>query len=174
MRVSDVRKAGRRSRLDPAYIARLGRNLDSQATRSIELLDAIDCTLDALRADVEMLGSLVTVFRHIAEVLTDVSMDPPVVDPEDIGARGLRAGLTATENMHAALVAKRESAACDERLCEDDGVVAAFDEALAVCRDLYEVTLEVEELFLEALADHEVPGNAVYHSAEDLIAALRG
>lgn len=165
--------ADARSRRDPAFIARMGRNLGSQATRSIELLDAIDCTLDALRADVELMSPAVEAFRRVAAALRDAPLDSPVADPEGKGARGIRAGLEGVERMHAALAARHEAALRDPRLCDDDGVVAAYQEAMAVCRDLYDATYDAEEAFLEAVADHEAPGGETYTSAEALIAALR-
>lgn len=165
--------AEHRSGRDPSYIARVGRNLTSQTLRSIELLDAIDGTLEALRADTSALHDLGETMRTVGSFLRDAPMSPPFVDPEGRAEQALQGALGGLSNMHKALTARRTAASNDDQLREDDGVVAAFDDALAICRDVYDIVAEVAELLAEALADHEPTVAGQFDSVDEFLAALK-
>lgn len=122
------------------------------AARSLELLRAIDSTVDWLsrvraKLDIDIVFARATVDR--VNALSPVA----TLDDEGVTCAALEEGQEMIRELHDLFVAKRKSARRDPNLREDDGVVEAYDAAVDSAADLHDALETLRQCILEHDAD---------------------
>lgn len=141
------------------------------AARNLQLLQAIESTVARLSSDAKVLSGICGTFDEVLKALR-AAQPAEAIDPQDVICNILRRASDAVLNMHARGTARRKSAVQDKRLREDDGVVDAFTEYLAVLDQLHEVIEEMAEWIDTHDAALEPPTGNVYSNVDDLFAAI--
>ncbi|WP_103018132.1 hypothetical protein [Alicycliphilus denitrificans] len=139
------------------------------AARNLELLAAIENTLDALSADTNLLHAIHAGYREIHEKLEGTAT---AID-EGGRIQGIldKAGASCARIYHDAC--QRHQSACqDPQLRPDDGVADAYSAFIDALRELHDTI----EYLREWIATHDAvlqpTTGTVYASADDLFAAL--
>lgn len=150
----------------------VARRVEAEAQRSLELLRAIEKT-------VENVVGMSKVFEGIAESVRDlagrivVGDEKAELDPDGKNVEVFATGQAVCEELLARFERCLDSARADARLREDDGVAAAYEQAIAAVRDLVGA---MEDLIV-AITVHDGaasgPASEPFTCADDLIAFLR-
>ena len=139
------------------------------AARNLELLAAIENTLDGLSADTNLLRAIHDGYQEIQARLTGTS--GPIDDSGRTQATLEKASAACTRIYHDACK-RHQTARQDPQLRPDDGVAEAYVEFIAILRELHDTT----EALREWIGTHDgvlqPATRAVYPSADDLFAAL--
>lgn len=106
----------------------------AEAARNLDLLRAIDTTLTWLDRLIGVLRADITFAEKINASLDTIH---GVIDPDDTLHGLLEKAQSMVEQVYQELIAKRQSARDDLRLCEDDGIDASYTEAIAAAADLH-------------------------------------
>ncbi|WP_156913943.1 hypothetical protein [Comamonas badia] len=139
------------------------------AARNLDLLAAIENTLDALSADASLLNAIHDGYREIHERLEGT---PTAIDEGGrIQAMLDKAGAACVRIYHDACQ-RQQSVRQDLQLHPDDGVADAYNAFIEVLRELHDAI----EVLREWIATHDAvlqpTTGTVYASADDLFAAL--
>ncbi len=145
--------------------------VQAQAGRTLDFLHVIEKTIDALTQNCDVLEAI---SAEVIKLLEALKVKPPAasIDPEGRARELMSKSIATLERMHAAEQLKRNAAAADHRLDEDDGVVEAFDSLLSCLARMHEVTYEFKEWIdtHEALLEPAI--GPVYENAEELFKAI--
>lgn len=139
------------------------------AARNLELLAAIENTLDALSTDIRLFRAIDAGYAELHDKLQD--MDTEIDAGGRIQAMLEKAG-AACARIYRDASARHQSACQDPQLQTDDGVADAYADCMQALRALHDTI----EMLREWIATHDAvlqPATAaVYASAGDLFAAL--
>ena len=139
------------------------------AARNLELLAAIENTLDGLSADTNLLRAIHDGYQEIQARLTGTS--GPIDDSGRTQATLEKASAACTRIYHDACK-RHQSARQDPQLRPDDGVAEAYGEFIAILRELHDTIEALREWIGTHDAVLQPTTGAVYSSADDLFAAL--
>ncbi len=138
------------------------------AARSLTLLRDIEHTLNWLGHRTRMFDTL-TAFAD--QVNNELDRIDGVIDADGALTPAMEEAQGDIEEVYRALIAKRQSARDDRRLCEDDGVEAAYTETIAAAADLHNsinrLRWNIGEHDVDA-APHASDPAMVAHSPEDV------
>lgn len=145
--------------------------VQSFAARNLQLLRAIETTVESLETDTTILNALskdmVRLFDSLKGSQTEVA-----IDAEGRILDLLNQSMDSTERMHAVNVKRHNSACADSRLRPDDGVAEAYIDHLDALNTLHSTVAELAEWIDTHDALLEQPSNAVHSSADELFKAL--
>jgi hypothetical protein len=146
-----------------------GQRVEFEATRSVELLKAIDDTIyacavfkDTINAIAKEAHTLIVSLKHV---------DGPI-DKDGSSLKNLETARDALGAAYGRFAAMRESAGQDSRLSADDGVVEAFDSLLDCVADAHNIINELCWAVGEHDADLDTPLEGEFESADDLFKAM--
>lgn len=128
--------------------------MQAYASRTTQLLSAIEQAVRSITADTEMLSIFAREAHKTLELLRTVKRDDPI-DPSGRISELLRAGAAAALRIHNDAVKRHAAAVSDKQLRDEDGVAdsyAQFIEAAATVHDLLEDirdTVECNDASLE-------------------------
>lgn len=139
------------------------------AARNLELLTAIEHTLDALDADTQLLCAIRGGYEEIRTALADRAT---LIDGDGrIQATLDKAGAACARIYHDAC--QRHASACqDPQLRPDDGVADAYGAFIDTVRDLHDSIESLREWIATHDAVLQPTTSPVYASAADLFGAL--
>ena len=139
------------------------------AARNLELLSAIENTLDALNADTLLLRAIHDGYAEIRERLAGSTA--PIDTNGRINATLDKAGAACARIYHDAC--QRHASACqDMQLLPDDGVADAYGAFIEAVRALHDSIETLREWIATHDAVLQPTTGAVYANAADLFAAL--
>lgn len=139
------------------------------AARNLELLTAIEHTLDALHADTELLHAI---HRGYEEIRCALEGNPAAID-EDGRIQGVldKASAACARIYHDAC--QRHASACqDPQLRPDDGVADAYGAFIDAVRELHDSIESLREWIATHDAVLQPSVSAAYADVDDLVAAL--
>lgn len=139
------------------------------AARNLELLTAIEHTLDALHADTQLLHAIRSGYEEIRAAL---EASVAAID-EDGRIQGvLDKASAACARIHHDACQRHASACQDPQLLPDDGLADAYDAFIDAVRALHDSIESLREWIATHDAVLQPTTGAVYASATDLFAAL--
>lgn len=145
--------------------------VQAYAGRTLDLLHAIEKTIDLVSENGEHVRVLARGIGKCLAALKDGSIEVKL-DPEgrvcDLFARGLES----LQRMHRDASLRRDSAAADQRLQDDDGVVEVYDSFLEALSDAYDVLHELREWIETHDALLEPAVGEVHTDADDLVSSI--
>ena len=109
-------------------------SVSADASRSLDLLRDIEITLAWLRRLTGKLRADAEFAEAANESLGDIA-DP--IDPDDGIQTALEQAQNEVQALYQLLIDKRDAGRRDQRLTEDDGIEAAYTEAIAQAADLH-------------------------------------
>ena len=118
------------------------------AARNLDLLRAIENTVDCLAADTDLVRSISATY---AEIQTKLSPNTTEIDPTGHICSVLEKASGSCARIYEDAKMRHLSAKRDPQLRSDDGVVDAYDELMAVINQLHDT---IEEL-CEWIANHD-------------------
>lgn len=139
------------------------------AARNLELLAAIENTLDALAADSKLLAAIHDSYSEIGERLQGRT---EAIDPDSRIAATLTKASDACARIHRDVQARHRSACADPQLHPDDGVADAFEQFMDAVTSLHDTIEVLREWIATHDATLEPTTGAVYDNVDDLFAAL--
>ena len=139
------------------------------AARNLELLAAIENTLDGLSADTKLLRAIHDGYQEIQDRLAGIK--EPVDDSGRIQAALEKASAACARIYHDACK-RHQSAKRDPQLRPGDGVAEAYGDFITALRDLHDTIEALREWIATHDAVLQPTTGAVYSSADDLFAAL--
>lgn len=148
-------------------LTRLGSDVASQAHRSIELLDAIESTIDALCYDQKMFDAFAQIAHQVLERVRQLKPIKPI-DSDGAVADGFLKAQAATRDLYDLLLLKRDSAINDARLTEEDGVAEEYQRLIEIVKDLHDCLNDLRWAVGEHDADLCHAHGPVLTSAEDI------
>lgn len=145
--------------------------VQAYAARSIQLLQAIETTIDFLDSNAEIIRSVATGMEYIVEALRE---DPPNVelDPEGRISQLLEQGAGKARAMYDDALKRRDAAAGDEHVHEDDGLYEAFDEFICAAADLHNNAEDLREWLETHDALQEQPSGEGFTSVAEYFKTL--
>jgi len=155
------------ARVHPAVLTPIGAQV--LAARNLELLAAIENTLDALYADTKLLRAIHDGFLEIRERL--IGIDGPI-DADGRTQAALSKASDACARIHRDAKQRHQSACADPSLRPDDGVADAYDEHIAAVQELHDTVESLRNWIADHDAVLEPTTGVVYSSVDDLFAAL--
>lgn len=141
------------------------------ASRNLQLLRAIETTIDSLAADCEIIHTLCDDMAQRNEKLRQ-SMRVEKMDPEGRTVQLLAQCADSIGRIHADAQRRRQSAVDDKQLKSEDGVVEAYDDYLEALNRFHDGVAELHDLIETHDALLEKPSDVVYGSADELFKAL--
>lgn len=108
--------------------------VQAEAARSLEILRAIESTLAWLE---RLTGQLRADVSFAEKVNAGLEQIAGVIDPDNTIQDALQTAQLDVEELHSLLIAKRQHGRDDQRLTEEDGIEAAYTEAIAAAADLH-------------------------------------
>ena len=139
------------------------------AARNLELLAAIENTLDGLTADTQLLRAIHDGYEEIQAKL--VGTTGPIDDSGRTQAALEKAG-AACARIYNDACQRHQSACQDPQLRPDDGVADAYSAFIGALRELHDTIEALREWIATHDAVLDPSMGAVYASADDLFAAL--
>ena len=106
----------------------------ADTARSLDLLRAIESTLTWLE---RLTGQLRTDAVFAEKVTHGLENIDGVIDPDDSLQAALEKAQQDVENLYSLLIEKRQAGRDDRELTEEDGIEAAYTEAIAQAADLH-------------------------------------
>lgn len=158
--------------LDRDTLRDFGRRVVEEAGRELGLLDAIEATLDRLRFEEKMFGALAEHADYIAERLYSAKSNGNPIDPQGEMAQLFESAQSLADRYHQQLTHKRDVAKADSRLCDDDCIVDAFNNAIAVAADLHNAINRLRWAIGEHDANLEKPKGKVFTDVDALFADM--
>lgn len=155
------------ARVHPVVLTPIGAQV--LAARNLELLAAIENTLDALYADTKLLRAIHDGFLEIRERL--IGIDGPI-DADGRTQAALSKASDACARIHRDAKQRHQSACADPSLRPDDGVADAYDEHIAAVQELHDTVESLRNWIADHDAVLEPTTGVVYSSVDDLFAAL--
>jgi|GEM_PF-3393003 hypothetical protein len=157
-------------------VERLRRFGDEAASANrLELLKAIEETLDALALERRRVSTLIDNGEMLIESITKSStmvfdQDGELTQQLERIERGLR------EESIPTLIAKRNAAYADPQIRGDycDGIVSAYDELISRMEKLHDTTVNLRWAVMEHDADLEKPIGDEFQSPADLLRSILG
>lgn len=145
--------------------------VQAYAGRALDLLQAIEKTIDCLSENCDLLGVMsAAVVKHL-KTLQQSSYASPL-DPEGRVCELLSKCLDSIERMHHTAVKRRDAAQADERLQDDDGVVEAYEAFIVSLSEHHDIVHEFKD-WVETHDALQAPAvGPVYGSADELFKAV--
>ncbi|WP_154716819.1 hypothetical protein [Sterolibacterium denitrificans] len=144
----------------------------AEAARNLELLGAIESTLAWLTRLTSTLKVDIAFGTQLAE---DIGNLTEVVDPDNSLEAAMLEAQQSVESLYDLLIAKREAGRRDRQLTEDDGIEAAYTEAIAAAADLHNLLnslrWQIGEHDIDA-TPHEVREENLYSDPDALLDSL--
>lgn len=109
-------------------------SVSADAARSLVLLRDIEITLAWLN---RLAGTLRANAEFAESVNSDLGAIESVIDPDDTIQGALEEAQRGVDALYNILITKRQSGRDDRRITEDDGIEAAYTEAIAQAADLH-------------------------------------
>jgi hypothetical protein len=161
------------ARTPPARIAvKFNDSVRLEGARSLEMLRAIERTLNSLGRSATLLNAIADDLSSIAARI--VKHGPQyAIDPGGDIAETYDELQELVSDIVSSLEALRASAQRDPHICDEDGIVEGFNETLAALAAVYDRARAV----LDAVIVHDAPYveyAGPYGCADELIAAVRG
>lgn len=119
-----------------AQIRAFGQEIVAESARNLELLRAIDDTLDWLKKLIAGFEADTAFAMAGLEHIHATSSTDEQIDPEGSLVSLLEEAQDSLKSLYEMLVQKRQHGRDDPRLTEEDGIEAAYSEAIAACLDL--------------------------------------
>lgn len=133
-------------------LTRLGSDVESTAHRSLEFLNAIENTIDALSYDQKVFGAFADIAHKALDGVRQLKSSQPIDSDGAVGESFLKAQI-ATKELYNRIVAKRQSAVTDARLTEEDGVGEEYQRLIDVITQLHDCLNELRWAIGEHDAD---------------------
>ena len=161
--------------IDSLTLEMLGESVSAhadQTARRLELLRAIDVTISALRQEREFYEKFDSL---VGDYTSNVkrSKSPQQIDPEGKQEGIYSNAQSAADRLSAVLNEKKDSAASDPEVFEEDGLVDEFDRTIEVLDSLRD---QIQHL-RRAISEHDASLEKVigpFNTGKDLVAALKG
>jgi hypothetical protein len=151
----------------------LRRSVADYTVRSLELLRAIEETIDSLCALSEQARVFAGLFSKEAErIISSSHIGDVLLDPDLAAESELLETEKAIADLHQVLMEKRRLADGAPELSPDDGVGEAYAEAIAQVADLHNAIDRLRAAIGEHDAETEDVGGRIYESPEALFADL--
>lgn len=158
-------------RTDVTRLRSFSQKIEYKASRSLDLLKAIDDTIDACDA----LREIVTpVPGEVQQFLATLEEADRAVDRDGLILAKLEHARDFLGEAYRERLGRRASAAADPELNEDDGVVEAYDHLLSALEEAHNSLNELCWALGEHDADYDEVLDGEFSSAEDLITAMHG
>jgi hypothetical protein len=143
----------------------LSESAGGEAQRTIALLSAIEATVDALNGfSKHFRVDLDTGVRFLSLVL---SCEFPI-DPHGDVCASIEKSQSILANLYRAFGKNKVSAENDGRICEDDGVVDAYTQAMEALTALYDIMEDLRHTILEHDLSFEKVVGKSFSSVEEL------
>lgn len=139
----------------PHTLSALGEDVlagTQRSLRTLELLHAIEATIDALCYDQTRFGAIAAFTRKVEETLRTCPRDKPL-DPDGHVEAVLLSGQEATKKYYDRLISAREIARREPIINDEDGLVDAFTVTIAVVAELHNAVNDVRWALGEYDAD---------------------
>ena len=145
----------------------LGNDVEKAAHRSLDLLKAIESTLDALCYDEKVYNAFAG-FAH--QALDRIRKMKPIkaIDPDGTVAETLLKAQTATKAVYERLMVKHRSAVKDVRLTEEDGIAGEYQQLITIVADLHDCLNDLRWAVGEHDAELYAARGPVLTSIEDI------
>lgn len=151
----------------------LRRSVADYTARSLELLRAIEETIDSLGALAEQARVFAGLFSKEAERIISATRPGDVIlDPDLTVEDALLEAERAIAGLHERLLEKRAAAHRAPELSTDDGVGEAYDEAIAQVADLHNAIDRLRAALGEHDAEAQGASGNAYETPEALFADL--
>jgi len=141
------------------------------AARNLTLLNAIETTLDALRADTGLIASIERTYDEIYDILIEAA--------QELTQDGIQLCLTPVEKASDAVSRlwcdardRQQSANADLQLRPDDGVTEAWQELMDALHSLHAKIEEVRDWLEDMAAIREPHESRVFTNVDDLVASI--
>lgn len=119
-------------------------SVQAVAARNLQLLQAIENTVNRLGSDTKLLGGIADGFAELMEAVQKSNSDNPL-DPQGFVCTSLQNSSDAASRIYARATGARQSACDDKALRPDDGVVEAFDEYLAAVASVHDLIEQIKD-----------------------------
>lgn len=143
--------------------------INAFAARNLELLSAIENTLDALDADTGLLRAIASGYEEVHQSLRSVV---GAIDPNGTLTFRLEKASDACVRIFQDARKRYGSACNDPRLCEEDGVAEAYESFLLALREMHDAIEALREWIAVHDAVLEPTTGEVYSDATALFKAL--
>lgn len=143
----------------------------AMAARNLQLLQAIESTLDGLSSDTALIHTIAAGFCEIQERLENVNPSA-LVDPAGAVCRALETASDCCVRIYHRATDKHRAACGDPRLTEDDGVAEAYQGHIEALKHLHDSIEHLRDWVAthDALLEPSLEGG--FTSAEDLFKAM--
>jgi hypothetical protein len=116
---------------------RLSSDIVSDAQRSVQLLRAIETTIQALCHERTKFEGAAKFVHQFADAVKGAKRGKKELDPKGVVEKNLLDAQSAVNKLYQELVEKRQSARDDHRLTDEDGVAEEYTRTIAVVADLH-------------------------------------
>jgi len=157
---------------DLETLDRLSSDVVSDAQRSLDLLRAIETTIQALCYERTRFEGAAKFAHRAAEAFRNVKRDKPF-DPEGKAEEKLLDAQRAAKKLYDRLIEKRGHAQKDERLTDEDGVVDEYTRTIGVVADLHNGLNELRWAIGEYDADLAKGKGPILRSAGEIESFLK-
>jgi hypothetical protein len=141
------------------------------ASRNLQLLSAIENTVDSLAADCKIIHTLCDDMSILSQLISQ-SASETMIDPEGRAGEILVHCAATLRRIPVYAAKRRQSAAEDKQLTAEDGVVDAYDAYVSAIERFRDVVIDLREIIATHDALLEKPGERIYKSADELFEAL--
>ncbi|RDH88682.1 MAG: hypothetical protein DIZ77_07280 [endosymbiont of Seepiophila jonesi] len=148
--------------------------VEESATTSLDLLRAVDQTVDALSRQQRKLMPNLEMAHWLLGMLERAKVTHEAIDPDGELDRGLERAEIATQSHVEVLKAKQDAAFRDSKLRDhhEEAVVAAYQETIGLASDIFDAVEALRIYIREFDADASGSTGQAFTSAEDIIEAL--
>lgn len=146
------------------------RGVQAFAARNLELLAAIENTLDALTADTDLLNAIAGGYKEVHELL--IGYEGIIDADRTIGLKLEKASDTCAR-IYRDAKARHEAAQHDPQLQPGDGIADAYTAFLQALTGMHDVIESLREWIATHDAVLEPATSPVYSTVDDLFDALR-
>lgn len=143
----------------------------AMAARNLQLLQAIESTLDGLSSDTALIETIAKGFAELQERLEKVNPSA-AVDPAGQVCSALEGASDCCVRMFHRATGKHRAACEDPRLTEDDGVAEAYEGHIDALKRLHDSIEHLRDYVATHDALLDAPSGGSYTSADALFEAM--
>ncbi|WP_155121881.1 MULTISPECIES: hypothetical protein [Burkholderia cepacia complex] len=158
-------------RMEVSRLRSFGQLVEFEASRSVDLIKAID---DTIYAVCKLRDQADTLAGEAAELIQSIKRAEGSIDADGEILRLLEHGRDALHTSYESLLRKKDAASRAPELKSEDGLVEAYEVLLDSVSAAHNIVNELCWTLGEHEAELDEVMDGEYSSAEDLIKALRG
>lgn len=151
--------------------ASVSAQVQALSARNLQLLQAIEGTLNRLSSDSRILGAVAETFREILQRLQD-DLPTDTIDRDGSICDAQRLAAEAVQRIYAKANRQHKSACSDARLTQEDGVVEAYQDCMRTLESLFDAIEALRDWIETHDALLEPVSGTSRKSVDDLFAAM--